>query len=200
MPPLPRPLVQQLDDVAHEMGEVFGDRGHRIDSAVSLDPAFSRNRRSRSSLTLDLMSDAFMAAASHVGLSPFRGTGGAVELLAEIPRGLANVRLRRAEKRGEEDFFVRSNAASKFGYVDERLLIPDYPYVFGFHLDALDQPEFFVAEVTRVIEGSPGELVLGPPHLLGGAAGPTPGGFDPDSDSWLPGFDEGEAERGADTA
>lgn len=200
MPPLPRTLVQRLDDAAFEMAEIYGDRGHTVETAVSLDPSFTRNRRSRSSLTLDLMSDAFLAAMSRVGLSPFRGTGGAVELLAEIPAGLANVRLRRAEKRSEDEFFVRSNAASKFGYVDERLLIPDYPYVFGFLLDAMDQPEFFVAEVTQVIEGNPGELILGTPHLLGSASGPTPGGFDPDADTWLPGFDEGEADRGANTA
>lgn len=141
-----------------------------------------------------------MAATSRVGLSPFRRTGGAVELLAEIPAGMANVRLRRAESRGDGEFFVRSNAASKFGYIDENRLIPDYPYVFGFLLDAMDQPQFFVAEVVRVIEGSPGQLILGTPALLGDASAPAPGGFDPDADTWLPGFDEGEADRGADTA
>jgi hypothetical protein len=200
MPPLPRTLLQRLDDAAFEMSEIYGERGHRIETAVALDPSFTRNRRSRSSLTLDLMSDAFMAATSRVGLSPFKGTGGSVELLTEIPGGMANVRLRRAESRGEDEFFVRSNTASKFGYVDEDRLIPDYPYVFGFLLDAADQPQFFVAEVTRVIEGSPGELVLGAPYLLGGTTAPTPGGFDPDADAWLPGFDEGEADRGANTA
>src|SRR3546814_5329952 len=76
---LTRRLVQQLDDAAFEMGEIYAERGHRVESAVSLDPAFTRNRRSRSSLTLDLMSDAFLAATSRVGLTPFRGTGGSVD-------------------------------------------------------------------------------------------------------------------------
>lgn len=200
MPPLPRHLVQQLDDAAFEMGEIYADRGHLVETAVSLDPAFTRNRRSRSSLTLDLMSDGFFAAMSRVGLSPFRGTGGSVELLADIPAGLANVRLRRAEKRGDEEYFVRANKASTFGYVNEELMIPDYPFVFGFTLDAMDQAEFFVAEVVEVVEGSPGELILGTPNLLGGASAPKPSGFDPDADSWLPGFEDGEAERDTDSA
>lgn len=200
MPHLTRQLVQQLDDAAFEMGEIYAERGHLVESAVSLDPAFTRNRRSRSSLTLDLMSEAFLTATSRVGLSPFRGTGGSVELLADIPGGLANVRLRRAERRNGEEYFVRANKASTFGFVNEQLMIPDYPFVFGFTLDEMEQAEFFVAEVVNVIEGNPGELVLGTPHLLGGATAPKPSAFDPDTDSWLPGFDEGEAGQGADTA
>src|SRR3546814_15174054 len=98
MPTLTRRLVQQLDDAAFEMGEIYAERGHRVESAVSLDPAFTRNRRSRSSLTLDLMSDAFLAATSRVGLTPFRGTGGSVELLANIPAGLATEGFTRERK------------------------------------------------------------------------------------------------------
>src|SRR3546814_89956 len=146
------------------------------------------------------MSDAFLAATSRVGLTPFRGTGGSVELLANIPAGLANVRLRRAERRNDDEYFVRANKASTFGFVNEELMIPDYPFVFGFTLDAMEQAEFFVAEVIKVVEGNPGELILGTPNLLGGATAPKPSAFDPDTDSWLPGFDEGEAERGADSA
>src|SRR3546814_8275111 len=143
------------------MGEIYAERGHRVESAVSLDPAFTRNRRSRSSLTLDLMSDAFLAATSRVGLTPFRGTGGSVELLANIPAGLANVRLRRAERRNDDEYFVRANKASTFGFVNEELMIPDYPFVFGFTLDAMEQAEFFVAEVLKVVEGNPGDIILG---------------------------------------
>lgn len=186
---LPASLVQKLDDGAFEMSEIFASRGHNIDHAVSLDRAFRRTRRSRSALTLDLMGDAFYAAMSKVGLDPRRANGGAMEVLEHIPGGYANIRLRRAERKGD-GFFVRANTASSFGYVDEMLLEPDYPYVFGFAFDAEDQLQMFVAEVTKVIEGNPGELVLDTPLLLGGSGTPAPRPFEPDADSWLPGLDD----------
>ena len=198
MPTLPQSLVHQLDGAAYEMNEIFSERGHSIGQAVALDPAFSRTRRPQSSLTLELMSDAFVTATSRMGLNPQPGPGGSVEVLEEISGGYARFRLRRAETRGDE-LHVKANRASSFGYVQETLLGPDYPFIFAFTIDRSEQAAFFAAEVVAVIEGNPGELVLGNPLELGGIAAPGAGGFQPVSDDELPGFEEegGEAGSGA---
>lgn len=188
MPPLPLSLVRQLDDAAFVMSEIFATRAHGIDRAVSIDPAFERTRNPRSALTRELVTETFLKEMARVGLHPRPVAGGACEVLAPISGGYANIRLRSAEPRGE-GYYVRQNKASSFGEVDEALMLPDYPYVFGFTIDGDGQIHFFVAPVLRVIEGNPGELELGDAITLGSHGTTVEARFEPDVDAWLPGFD-----------
>lgn len=194
-------LVRQLDEAAFVMGETFAARAHGIDRAVGIDPAFERTRNPRSALTRELVIETFLKEMARVGLHPKPGAGGACEILEPISGGYANIRLRSAERRGES-YYVRQNRASSFGEVDEALMAPDYPYVFGFTIDGDGQIRFFVAPVLRVIEGNPGELELGDAIPLGNSGTTVASSFEPDTDSWLPGFDadaevdEGDEDQG----
>lgn len=191
--------MQQLDDAAFEMGEIFTSRSHSIGAAIALDPAFRRTLRPKSSLTYDLMSEAFSTAMSRVGLHARTGAGGALEVGEYVHGGYALIRLRRAGvRRGE--YFVRANTASNFGRPDDTLVGPDLPHVFGFTIDAQEQPGFFVARVLRIIEGNPGELELGTPLSLGGTPATEPTMFLPDADDRLPGWDDDELDEGNQTA
>ncbi len=185
---LPLPLVDRLNSAAFEMGGIFTGRSHFIDSAVSLDPAFRRTRRPSSSLTLELMSEAFCTAMSRAGFAPHVVTGGALELTESIPGGFARIRLRKAEARAD-GYYVKANKASSFGEVDDALLDADYPHIFG----------FFVAPVRGVTQGNPGELILGTAIELGGQVTPVRDGFVPDLDDRLPGLDDEDVE-GEDSA
>lgn len=190
MPQLPLTFVQQLNDAAFEMGDMYGARGHHVDAALDHDPAFRRNRKSRSSLTLDLISEGFLTSMRRVGLHPRPGKGGALELLEPINSGYANVRLRKAE-RHLDGFRVRTDDSSSWGEVDEALLEPDYPYVFGYLIEASGLPTFFVAPVLQVTSNS-GELTLGEPILLGASTRPDLSRFETDLDEDLPGFGDEE--------
>lgn len=191
MPQLPLDIARRLEDASFEMTEIYDSRSHAVGAALAHDRSFTRTEGSRSSLTRDLVGDAFLAAMSHVGLSARRGTGGACEVVEYIGGWYANIRLRRAERRADGSYFVRANRASSFGYVDEALLEPDHDFVFGFTIDGTEL-NCFVAPVVRVIEGSPGELVLGDAIEFGGTAAPDPSGFRPDPDETLPGFEQGD--------
>lgn len=198
---LPLDLVRRLDDAFFEMSEIYDSRAHAVPAALALDPAFTNGNGSRSSLTRDLVSEAFLTAMSHVGLDARRGSGGRCEILEYMNGWYANIRLRSAELRSDGSHFVRANRASNFGYVDEALLEPNHDYVFGFTIDAEDQLNCFIAPVLDVIEGNPGELVLGDPYDFGGDSGSASTGFQPDPDSTLPGFeDDGEEDSESESA
>lgn len=190
--------MQQLDDAAFEMGEIFASRSHAIGAAVAMDPAFRRTLRPKSALTYELMSEAFSTAMSRVGLHARTGMGGALEVGEYVHGGYALIRLRRAGVRGGE-YFVRANNASNFGRGDDTLTGPELPHVFGFTIDPQEQPGFFVAPVLRIIEGNPGELELGTALALGGTPATEPTMFLPDSDDRLPGLDE-DLDEGRQTA
>ena len=188
MPQLTLDIVHRLEDASFEMGEIYHSRSHAVGAALAHDRSFTRTEGSKSSLTRDLVGDAFLESMSHVGLNARRGTGGACEVVEYMGGWYANIRLRRAECRADGSYFVRANRASSFGYVDEALLEPDYDFVFGFTIDEAEL-NCFLALVLRVIEGSPGGLVLGDPIEFGGTATPEPVGFNPDPDEFLPGFE-----------
>ncbi|ANG84651.1 hypothetical protein [Microbacterium aurantiacum] len=190
MPQLPLAFVQQLNDAALEMGDMYGARGHNVEAALDRDRAFRRNKRSRSSLILDLISESFYTSMGRVGLHPRPGKGGALELLEPISGGYANVRLRKAE-RHLDGFRVRTDDSSSWGEVDEALLEPDYPYVFGYLIEASGLPTFFVASVLQ-IPGNAGELTLDEPILLGASTRPDSSRFETDLDDHLPGVGDEE--------
>ncbi|SDP17231.1 hypothetical protein SAMN04487788_2353 [Microbacterium testaceum StLB037] len=90
-----------------------------------------------------------------------------------------------------DSFRVRTDDSSSWGEVDEALLEPDYPYVFGYLIEVSGLPTFFVAPVLQVTSNS-GELTLGKPILLGASTQPDFSRFETDLDEDLPGFGDEE--------
>lgn len=198
MPQLPLDIVRRLEEASFEMGELYDSRSHAIGAALKHDRSFTRTEGSRSSLRRDLVGDVFLQSMSRAGLQAQRSTGGACEVVEYMNGWYAVIRLRKAERRADGTYFVRKNKASNFGYVDDSMLEPNHDFVFGFTIDGEEQLSYFVAPVVRVVEGNPGELVLGDAIEFGGTAKPEPTGFQTDTDETLPGFDEGD--QGQDSA
>jgi len=183
-------LRSSLNLVAHEMSEVSNERGYRVSVALELDEAFIGSGRSRSSLQRDLAVDGFMLGGSRAGLSPYKAGGGAYEFGAEILGSRMGVfRLRKARQLADGSFRVVANTASTWGDIDDDTLIVEIPFVFGYTMTEGHVGVVFVAEVTGVVIGNPGELILGPITLLN-ATPPTTGGFVPDEDEGLPGMED----------
>ena len=67
--------LRQLDMIADELVEVFNERGHRVEEAMAVDPAFGSGH-SRAWVTRDLAVDAVSLKASHLGVD-FRSVNGA---------------------------------------------------------------------------------------------------------------------------
>lgn len=198
MPKLPLDIIRRLEEASFEMSEIFDARSPSIGVALGQDRSFTRTKVSRSSLTRDLVGDAFLESMSHVGLQAQRGTGGACEIVERMNGWYAVIRLRTAERRPDGSYFVRKNKASSFGYVDESMLEPNHDFVFGFTIDD-GELHCFVAPVVRVVEGNPGELILGDAIELSGVVAPEPRGFATDPDETLPGMEEFEEGEGEDS-
>lgn len=198
MTQLPSDLIEQLSNMAADMNDVWDERGHRVDSALALDGSFKRTNSPRSVLTNAMLTNAFAAAASKVGLPCDAGVGGVLELHANFNDQFAVFRLRRAERRSD-GLLVKQNKGSTWGGIDENALILEVPFIFGFVFDADGALRFFAAEVVEVIDGAPGRLVLGPETALSTHPAPSSTGFVPEDDDTLPGFDEedGGVERSA---
>ncbi|MEC5200377.1 hypothetical protein RCH21_002623 [Arthrobacter sp. PL16] len=190
-------VAEMLERVAVEIREVYEERGHNVDSALAQDPAFDASGRSRSSLSRDLIAEAFMAGASRVGFDLDSGAGGAKQFRVDLGRTFGLVRLRKAEVTADGSYKVVANSSSTWGDVDEDTLFAEEPYVLGYTLVSGQVGDIFLAKVNGVIEGNPGELVLGPAVLLGGRSPITDGSFEPEIDDKLPGFDEGESDETA---
>jgi hypothetical protein len=189
---------EMLEQVAFEIREVYEERGHNVDSALAQDSAFSVSGRSRSSLSRDLVAEAFVTGASRVGFDLDSGaSGGAKQFRADLGHAFGLFRLKKAEAAADGSYKVVTNSSSTWGDVDEDTLILEEPYVLGYTLSSNQVGDIFFAKVNGVIEGNPGELILGRAVLLGGR-GPFGGGsFEPAVDDELPGFDEIESDDSA---
>jgi hypothetical protein len=191
---VPEAELQQLTAVTSELREVMGERGYRVDTALSADPAFgSTGRRSPSALTRELAIDAIGKAASQVGIwfGPVNGEGR--ELVASAAGVTRRYRIRKARKTAAGTFRIdaRSDVAEErqdlFGRVED--------WVFAYVLDDLYQvQEVFVAQVLGQTEGQPGQLILGVPIFLVDQT-PFDGGFTPSTDEELDGFDDQKGDR-----
>jgi hypothetical protein len=191
---------EMLEQVAFEIREVYEERGHNVDSALAQDVAFSTSGRSRSSLSRDLVAQAFMTGASRVGFELDSGAWGAKQFRASLGGGFGVFRLKKAERTAQGTYKVVTNSSSTWGEIDEDTLIVEEPYVLGYTLSSNQVEDIFFARVHGVIQGNPGELILGRAVLLGGR-GPIGGGsFEPVVDDDLPGFDEDESEDSASDA
>lgn len=190
-------VSEMLEQVAFEIREVYEERGHNVDSALAQDSAFSASGRSRSSLSRDLVAEAFVTGASRVGFDLDSGAWGAKQFRATLDHSFGVFRLKKAERTANGLYKVVTNSSSTWGEIDEDTLIAEEPYVLGYTLRGNEVEDIFFAKVNGVIEGNPGELILGRAVLLGGR-GPIGGGsFAPEVDDDLPGFDDIESDDSA---
>lgn len=186
---------EQLVEIAEELREVFGARGHSVDVALSVDPAFTSGR-SRSSLSRDLALSAIFAKASQVGMD-FRSVNGEGK---ELRGGDGNVyrryRLLRAKESATGEIAITANAQSSLSSECEEQgsLFPDEQWVFGWTLttDGLIG-QVFVCPVLGVSKGTPGHLLVGRLLHLHRAALPAGPGFRPATE-YLAGFDDEDEE------
>lgn len=184
---------QRLDCIADDLREAFSERGHRVDVALEVDPAFGSGR-SRSSLMNDLVLDAVARSASTVGVyfQPVNGTGR--ELIGVQHR----YRIRRAKRDATDKLVITVSSESSLGLEEDPTLYPMGNWVFGWITNAEGLiAEVFAAEVLGIIPGTPGRLILGDVLALG-SGGPGSDGFIPveeDLDLDL-GFDGEEDEDG----
>jgi hypothetical protein len=180
--------VRRLTEVADELREVFSERGHRVEVALDVDPAFGSGN-SRSWLRRDLALDTIVAAASRAGLE-HKAERGAHEIRILSRNVDRRYRLLKASRSSGGEFVITVNSDSSLVVEDDSLFRSEL-WVYSWTFDADGTVEdVFIAEVRGHVDGHPCRLVLGPVTLLG-SSGPSRGGFEP-GDEGLPGFDDGE--------
>lgn len=191
---IPASVRQQLQDLAFEVREVFGERGHLIDVALSADPSFNE-AGNRSALVRSMVKSAVRTGASRWGVD-FEDTMGALDIRFDLGSQVLVFRVKKAKRRADGTLQIITNTASSWGLMDEESLIPEEQWVFAFVANDSTIEELSVAPVLGVTEKIPGYLILGNETLLNDGEG-TPRGFSGDNDEFLPGFeddeDEGEA-------
>lgn len=185
--------LAQLDAVAYEIRETYGERGHRIDVALDQDPSFGSTGWSRSSLTRDLIGEAFDSAGLRAGLQPYP-LRGARQVVSYDSNRMCVIRLKKAEN-GRDGFKVVANSASSWGEPETEALMPEVRFILGYTLGVGSVDELFVAEVLGQKDGLPGHYILGAPMMLGNSTPPSDG-FRPDVDDDLgPDFEADDASR-----
>lgn len=190
-------VSDMLEQIAFEIREVYEERGHNVDSALEQDAAFIGSGRSRSSLSRDLVAEAFMTGASRVGFDIDPTARGAKQFRANMGNGFGLFRLRKAEVAADGSYKIVMSSSSTWGDMDEDTLIVETPYVLGYTLDSNQIGDIFFATVNGVTQSNPGELILGRVVLLGGRGPVGSGSFDPVVDDELPGFEEIESDDSA---
>lgn len=190
-------VSEMLDQIATEIREIYEERGHNVDSALEQDPAFKVSGRSHSSLSRDLVAEAFMTGASRVGFDIDPAARGAKQFRANMGTNFGLFRLRKAETAADGSYKIVMSSSSTWGDMDEDTLIVETPYVLGYTLDSNQIGDIFFAKVSGVTQGNPGELMLGRVVLLGGRGPVGSGSFEPVVDDGLPGFEEIESDDSA---
>lgn len=187
-------VVTDLEAIAWEIRELFSERGHHVEQALDIDSAFRHGNRPRSSLAGSLIQTGFTAGGSATGLAVHTGPGGCLQIYLELGNAFAVIRLLRA-KTARGRYKILANGSASWSTAEEEALIPEYRFVFGYVLDEEGLGDIFVAEVTGWTPGSPGELILGDPVLLGDGGGASRG-FSTDHDDTLPGLgDEDDSDE-----
>jgi len=179
--------IDQLRRVAHELREVFAERGYRVDSAMEVDPAFGSGM-ARGAMARDLAIDAISGAASRHGLD-FRPVNGSGREFRCFSGGVdRRYRMRKARRVREGTYVIPANSDSALA-TDEGSLLQEETWVLGYTIGAdMLVDDVFVAPVLGRVEGHPGHLVLGRIIELLTADAPTVG-FQP-TDEPLPGFED----------
>ncbi|PVY28357.1 hypothetical protein [Williamsia muralis] len=182
-----------LDQLANDIRETFDDRGHRIEQAISHDPAFRKNRKSQSSLGRDLFVDATELGSHRLGLNYRVVNGNASEVVLLVGDVYRYFRVRKAKWNADVDDFEVIGEESILTIEDaEEGLYGAERWILGYTATDDEMVEkIFVARVLGVSGESVSRLVLGPATLLGtaGATPPGGGGFSPPDEDDL-GFDD----------
>jgi hypothetical protein len=188
--------IEDLHSIADEVREVISERGHRVGVVLNMDSAFAASGRVESELVRSLVADGVARGASQVG-HHFRRARGAIELTISTGTHLCILRLRRAERRRDGTYSIPTNNAAAWGTLDDETLDLLEHWVLGFTVDDTGSLEtLFAAEVLGVEGGTPGQLRLGEPIILGTTGGsPFTRGFEPREEG-LPGFGDEEDDLG----
>jgi hypothetical protein len=190
--------MEQLQRLAHEIREVFSDRGHLIDKATGLDPAFRRGRGPQSALTRNLVLSTVDETAGRLGITTIPVPGGGYDLQLFAGTADRRYRVRKATKVVDEsteeetfDVIVDSDAILEIPYADLDSFYRHERWIFGFTTDDNGMvDDIFVARALRVAGDVILKLVLTDVTVLGGAGTtPDPERFVPDDETGLPGFD-----------
>lgn len=186
-----------MHQLADNIRETFDERGWKIEKAIQLDGAFSRTRRTQSSLGRDLVLDAIEEAASRIGLTCQQVTGGGCDVAYLTEGADRRFRVRKASLDPESgDYAILWTSDSIFITESEpEALYPTERWVLGYTVDSEGIiADIFAARVLGKTDESVPHLLLGPATILGTATSPTPpsgGGFQPpDEDDLGSGFDD----------
>ncbi len=189
---IPAPVQQQLQDLAFEVREVFGERGYRIEVALSVDPSFNESGN-RSALVRSMVKDAIRTGASRWGVDFEDAAGGALDIRFDLGSRILVFRVKKAKRRADGTLQIITNTASSWGLMDEDRLVPEEQWVFAFVAKDSNIEGLSVAPVLGVTQKIPGYFILGDETLLNGGVD-APRGFSSDNDDSLPGFEEDEDE------
>ncbi|GAA4124701.1 hypothetical protein GCM10022215_32570 [Nocardioides fonticola] len=191
--------MESIHRLADEIREVFSERGHKVETAVGLDPAFTRNKRPESALVRSLVTDAITNAAPRLGVGIVPAPGGAVELAVLhnfTERRLRVLKATRDEETGEF-VIIADRAILDISDADPESAFRHERWVLGYTTDDAGMiHDIFAAAVLDVTGDSVTRAVLGPITLLGSGTDPFGGKFQPADDD-LPGFDIEVGEDGA---
>lgn len=156
--------LHRMRRVASDMAEVFAERGHRVDSAMEVDPAFGSGW-SRSSLARDLAIEAASEAASRYGLD-FRVTIGGGREFRSVTTVDKRFRFKKAVRNEAGGFDIKVNNAAS-GLQCDDALIPEEHWVFAYALTKRNElTVVFAAPILDIEMGFPGRYVLGPIEQL----------------------------------
>lgn len=188
--------MEPLHLLADEIRETFAERGHRIESAVDMDKAFSRSKRAQSAMSRELVIDAIAEASSRLGITCRTVTGGACDIVVISDGVDRRYRVHKASidpDTGSYDILWTSDAIFLADAEPESLFRVE-KWVFGYTVDADGMiVDIFAAHLLGKTDASIPSLILGPPTVLGTVATPTPPGrgFRPSDEDDL-GLDDAE--------
>lgn len=195
--------MDQLHLLADELREVFSDRGHSIEQALSADSAFRRSRRPQSALARDLVLDGIEAASSPLGLWLIKVAGGSLDIQADIEGVDCRFRVRKATIDPDTDevtIVVNSDSILTITSAEPESLYPTERWVFAYTVDdagMLDR--LLAARVVGISDGQVPHLILTGVTELGtdsGSGPPGSTGFQPADEPDLDGM-EGDQVAGS---
>lgn len=187
-----------LKQVAFDMSETFGERGHRIDAAMEVDEAFATGG-ARSALVRGLAINSAAQSASNHGQLDFRTVNRSGKEFRYCDDGVdRRFRLRKGRRDEQGTLVVTAGQGSVFA-TEEPSLFREEHWVIAYTVNddnLID--EVVAAQVLDYIDGHPGRLLLGPEiPLLTGDHTRSGRGFRPSTDDDLPGFEDDARERRA---
>lgn len=182
--------------IVTEIQESWAETGHRVRSALELDEDFTINGAPQSELSRAKIGAAFKRGAGKSKFFNFStGPGGSKEA-SIIEQGVERVvRLLKGTRNDAGDIVIRAKDRSILENLEPDSLYPQERWVMGYILSEDTIAEIFVAKVLDVLEGNPGQLVLGTVTYLEGATqpGPNGNGFQSEDEDLDWGDDEGDA-------